>query len=122
MPCLGGNGRHEFGAVPAAMLHRAAVCLFLNRQAPAALVLDFRSRLQNAGPDVSDINLKGGMVYPKAVNETVADSGEKLVAGMAARNDQMGGERIFRRAHGPDVQIMHAANARQHLEKAADLG
>src|SRR5262249_16321875 len=36
---------------------------------------------------------------------------QELVPGMAAGEDEMRGEGVFRRAQGPDMQIMHGGNA-----------
>ena len=75
------------------------------------LILHHLIRRQRAGDVRVDLDLHGRMIDFEALGEIAAQLVEKRVAGMAVRHDEMAGERAFRGAHRPDMQIMHVNDA-----------
>ena len=51
------------------------------------------------------------MLNAEAIKQFSGDPRQEVAAGVAARHDEVTGERGFCRAHRPDVQIMHLLNA-----------
>ena len=64
-----------------------------------------------AGGLLADFDLQGRVPDPEALPQLARRHSQEFVAGMAAGEDEMRGERAFRRAQGPDMQIMHGGNA-----------
>src|SRR5690242_13674935 len=68
-------------------------------------------RRERAGDMRIDLDLYGRVVDLEALCEIIAQVIEKGVARMAVRHDEMASERVFGRAHWPDMQVMHANDA-----------
>src|SRR5271154_5430286 len=86
------------------------------------LELNPRRRLQHAGRGVTHFDLNRRVIDLEAEVEALADLHEKGIAGMAGGHDQMRGQRVLRGAHRPNMQVVHAGNAWQRLEKLTNLG
>ena len=61
------------------------------------------------------------MMDAEAMLELMGGVHQERVAHPTAVADEMNRQRRFRRAHGPDVQVMHAGDARQLLQIAAHV-
>ena len=59
------------------------------------------------------------MVNTEALVEFAHEAAERGVAGMAARHDQMAGQRGLGRAHAPDMQIVDRGDPGQRREMGA---
>ena len=56
------------------------------------------------------------MADAETVLQLLLGLGQEAVAGMPARHDEMDGQRRLGRAHGPDMQVMDAGDARHPLQ------
>ncbi len=68
----------------------------------------------------SFLDLQGGVVDPKPGLQLPAYLMDHGVIDRRSRSDQRSGKRGLRRAHSPDVQIMHLVDTRQSGEVVVD--
>ena len=61
---------------------------------------------------LASFDLNRRMMDAEAILEFVGSIHQEAVAGLVAVAHEMNRQRRFRRAHGPDVQIMNAGNTR----------
>ena len=68
-------------------------------------------RGEGAGAGGVDLDLRRRMVDAELIGQVARQPMQETVAGMAPGHDQMARQGNFRRAHRPDVQIMHSVHA-----------
>ena len=97
---------HEFGLAEIARIDRPSPGSL--RRADASHHVIGR---EVAGGFLADFDLQGRVPDAEALPQLGRRRQQELVSGMAAGEDEMRGQGVFRRAQGPDMQIMHGANA-----------
>src|SRR5215469_328200 len=71
---------------------------------------------------IGELDLERCMLDAEAVMQLLRDAVEDGIAGVAARDDQMTGQRRLRGAHPPDVEIVQPADAGQRQQVRAYRG
>src|SRR6476659_9766140 len=64
-----------------------------------------------AGGLLADLDLQGRVPDAESLPKLGRRGQQEFVSGMAGGKDEMCGQGVFRRAQGPDMQIMHRGNA-----------